>query len=119
MRAIAHIAYVPGVFLNADLDKASEDNERQAFTLELADGRKLGVVQIAGLVARRIVKFVSEGDMLTAGSASASSASAAALMYICRRASTRSSSSASVPSPAKPFSPISPRGEAERAGRRN
>ena len=64
---IAHIAYVPGKFLSADLDKASEDNERQALTLELDDGRRLGVVQIAGLVARRIVKFVNDGDMLKAG----------------------------------------------------
>ena len=64
---IAKITYIPGVFLNAELDKASEDNERQAFTLELADGGKLGVVQIAGLIARRIVKFVSEGERLTAG----------------------------------------------------
>ena len=64
---IARITYIPGVFLNAELDKASEDNERQAFTLELADGGKLGVVQIAGLIARRIVKFVGEGERLTAG----------------------------------------------------
>jgi len=64
---IAKITYIPGVFLNAELDKASEDNERQAFTLELADGGKLGVVQIAGLIARRIVKFVSEGERLAAG----------------------------------------------------
>jgi phosphatidylserine decarboxylase len=64
---IAHIAYVPGRFLSADLDKASADNERQALTLELDDGRMLGVVQIAGLVARRIVKFVNDGDMLKAG----------------------------------------------------
>ena len=64
---IAHIAYVPGKFLSADLDKASLDNERQALTLELDDGKKLGVVQIAGLVARRIVKFVNDGDMLKAG----------------------------------------------------
>lgn len=64
---IARITYIPGVFLNAELDKASEDNERQAFTLELADGSKLGVVQIAGLIARRIVKFVGEGERLTAG----------------------------------------------------
>lgn len=63
----AKITYIPGTFLNAELDKASEDNERQAFTLELADGKKLGVVQIAGLVARRIVKFVGEGERLTAG----------------------------------------------------
>ncbi len=64
---IARIAYVPGAFLNAELDKASEDNERQALTLELKDGRKLGVVQIAGLVARRIVKFVNDGEHLGAG----------------------------------------------------
>jgi phosphatidylserine decarboxylase len=64
---IAHIAYVPGKFLSADLDKASADNERQALTLELDDGRGLGVVQIAGLVARRIVKFVNDGDMLKVG----------------------------------------------------
>lgn len=64
---IARIAYVPGLFLNADLDKASLDNERQALTLELPDGRALGVVQIAGLVARRIVKFVNEDDVLAAG----------------------------------------------------
>ncbi len=64
---ISHLAYVPGAFLNAELDKASEDNERQALTLELPDGRHLGVVQIAGLVARRIVKFVSDGDRLSAG----------------------------------------------------
>ena len=64
---IEKITYIPGIFLNAELDKASEDNERQAFTLELADGRHLGVVQIAGLIARRIVKFVGEGDRLEAG----------------------------------------------------
>jgi phosphatidylserine decarboxylase len=64
---IARIAYVPGKFVNADLDKASEDNERQAVTIELPDGRKLGVVQIAGLIARRIVKFVNEHETLLAG----------------------------------------------------
>jgi len=64
---IRRIAYVPGAFLNADLDKASEDNERQALTIEMADGRALGVVQIAGLIARRIVKFVGEGERLAAG----------------------------------------------------
>jgi phosphatidylserine decarboxylase len=64
---IAKITYIPGAFLNAELDKASEDNERQAFTLELPDGRKIGVVQIAGLIARRIVKFVNEGENLSVG----------------------------------------------------
>jgi phosphatidylserine decarboxylase len=64
---IVHLAYVPGAFLNAELDKASLDNERQALTLELPDGAKLGVVQIAGLIARRIVKFVNDGDRLLAG----------------------------------------------------
>ena len=64
---IVRIAYVPGLFLNADLDKASLDNERQALTLELGSGRRVGVVQIAGLVARRIVKFVDEGAALQSG----------------------------------------------------
>jgi phosphatidylserine decarboxylase len=64
---IRSIVYVPGLFLNADLDKASLDNERQALTLERASGQLIGVVQIAGLVARRIVKFVNEGDHLAAG----------------------------------------------------
>jgi phosphatidylserine decarboxylase len=64
---ITRLAYVPGAFLNAELDKASEDNERQALTLELEDASRIGVVQIAGLVARRIVKFVDEGDRLMAG----------------------------------------------------
>lgn len=64
---ISKINYIPGAFLSADLDKASADNERQALTLELADGGKIGVVQIAGLIARRIVKFVNEGERLTAG----------------------------------------------------
>lgn len=64
---VSKISYIPGAFLSADLDKASADNERQAFTLELADGGKIGVVQIAGLIARRIVKFVNEGERLTAG----------------------------------------------------
>jgi phosphatidylserine decarboxylase len=60
-------SYVPGKFINAELDKASEDNERMAFTLELADKRRIGVVQIAGLVARRIVAFTGQGARLQAG----------------------------------------------------
>jgi phosphatidylserine decarboxylase len=64
---IRRIAYVPGKFLNADLDKASEDNERQHFVVESSDGLKIGFTQIAGLVARRILSFVAEGDAVTAG----------------------------------------------------
>ena len=64
---IARIAYVPGKFLNADLDKASDDNERQYFLIERGDGLKIGMTQIAGLVARRILAFVREGDMVEAG----------------------------------------------------
>lgn len=64
---IERVAYVAGKFINAELDKASEDNERQAFTIAMADGEKIGLVQIAGLVARRIVKFVGEGDSVMAG----------------------------------------------------
>jgi phosphatidylserine decarboxylase len=64
---VTRIAYHPGKFLNASLDKASEDNERNGIVLDLPDGRRLAVVQIAGLVARRIVCFVSEGAILRAG----------------------------------------------------
>jgi phosphatidylserine decarboxylase len=64
---IRRIAYVQGKFVNADLDKASEDNERQHFLIEGADGLKIGVTQIAGLVARRIMSFVHEGDVVEAG----------------------------------------------------
>ena len=64
---IRKIAYVPGKFLNADLDKASEDNERQHFLVERDDGAMIGFTQIAGLVARRILAFVREGDMVGAG----------------------------------------------------
>jgi phosphatidylserine decarboxylase len=64
---IQRIAYVPGKFVNADLDKASEDNERQHLLIEGADGVRIGFTQIAGLVARRILAFVREGDMVEAG----------------------------------------------------
>lgn len=64
---VRRIAYRPGAFLNAALDKASEENERNAIALELADGRTLAVVQIAGLIARRIVCEVREGQSLCAG----------------------------------------------------
>lgn len=60
--------YTPGKFLNADLDKASEDNERCALLIETEGGQKIAVVQIAGLVARRILNDVKEGDVVTAGS---------------------------------------------------
>ena len=64
---VRRIAYVPGKFLNADLDKASEDNERQHFLVERDDGVRIGFTQIAGLVARRILAFVKEGDVVTSG----------------------------------------------------
>jgi phosphatidylserine decarboxylase len=64
---VRRIAYIPGKFLNADLDKASEDNERQHFLVEGADGVKIAFTQIAGLVARRILSFVREGDSVEAG----------------------------------------------------
>jgi phosphatidylserine decarboxylase len=63
---IERIVYKAGKFLNADLDKASEDNERNSFVI--ANGRdRIGVVQIAGLVARRIVSFVREGQVIAVG----------------------------------------------------
>ena len=64
---VKRIAYVPGKFVNADLDKASEDNERQHFLVESPDGVRIGFTQIAGLVARRILSFVREGDSVEAG----------------------------------------------------
>jgi phosphatidylserine decarboxylase len=63
---IERIVYRPGKFLNADLDKASEDNERNGLVVRTPSGR-YGVVQIAGLVARRIVCFVKEGQLVAAG----------------------------------------------------
>ena len=64
---VRRIAYVPGKFINADLDKASEDNERQHVLIEGTDGLRVGFTQIAGLVARRILAFVKEGDPVEAG----------------------------------------------------
>jgi phosphatidylserine decarboxylase len=63
---VARIAYKAGLFVNADLDKASEDNERSGLVIETSHGT-FGVVQIAGLIARRIVTFSKEGDTLVAG----------------------------------------------------
>lgn len=64
---VRRVVYIPGKFMNADLDKASEDNERQHILVERADGTRIGFTQIAGLVARRIVPFVKPGDILAAG----------------------------------------------------
>ena len=64
---ITKVAYRPGKFLNASLDKASVDNERNALAVRLPDGRDYAVVQIAGLVARRIVCDVKAGQTLRTG----------------------------------------------------
>ena len=64
---IKRIVYMPGRFMNADLDKASEENERQHFLVERTDGTSLGFTQIAGLVARRIIPLVRTGDIVAAG----------------------------------------------------
>jgi phosphatidylserine decarboxylase len=64
---ITRIAYRHGAFLNAAVDKASEENERNAMAIRTSDGRELAVVQIAGLIARRIVCTVREGDSLATG----------------------------------------------------
>jgi phosphatidylserine decarboxylase len=63
---VERVVYRAGKFLSADLDKASEDNERNAFLISTA-GVRIGVVQIAGLVARRIVPFAREGEQVAAG----------------------------------------------------
>ena len=64
---VARRAYHPGKFLNASFDKASDENERQSFRLRTQSGLEVGLVQIAGLVARRILAFVEEGTALAAG----------------------------------------------------
>ncbi|MBV8574587.1 MAG: phosphatidylserine decarboxylase [Acetobacteraceae bacterium] len=64
---VTRIAYRHGRFVNASLDKASEENERNAIAIRLPDGREIAVVQIAGLIARRIVCELREGDSVRAG----------------------------------------------------
>ena len=64
---IKAMAYRPGKFLNASLDKASADNERNSLCIEMPDGSQIVVVQIAGLVARRILGFVEKGQSLRTG----------------------------------------------------
>jgi len=64
---VRRLVYMPGKFINADLDKASEENERQHLLVERADGLLIGFTQIAGMVARRIVPFVKPGDTIAAG----------------------------------------------------
>ena len=63
---VDRIAYRPGLFINAELDKASEDNERNSLVITTPTAR-IGVIQIAGLVAKRIVCFVKEGQAIGAG----------------------------------------------------
>ena len=64
---IVKMHYIPGAFLNASLDKASDDNERMLYLTRTPAGQTLAFVQIAGLIARRIVSFVKEGQVLAAG----------------------------------------------------
>ena len=64
---VRRVVYIPGKFLNADLDKASDENERQHVLIERPDGKPFGCTQIAGLVARRIVPFIKPGDIVAAG----------------------------------------------------
>jgi phosphatidylserine decarboxylase len=64
---VRRVVYIPGKFVNADLDKASEENERQHVMIERGDGLAVCFTQIAGLVARRIVPFIKPGDILANG----------------------------------------------------
>ena len=64
---VARVIYIPGKFVNADLDKASDENERQHVLIERNDGLPVAMTQIAGLVARRIVPFIKPGDIVAAG----------------------------------------------------
>jgi phosphatidylserine decarboxylase len=65
--AVERIQYSPGSFLNADLDKASTENERNAMVIRLADGERVAIVQVAGLIARRILCYAKEGQRLARG----------------------------------------------------
>lgn len=64
---VRRVVYIPGKFMNAELDKASEQNERQHILIERTDGLKIGFTQIAGLMAQRIVSFVKPGDIVAKG----------------------------------------------------
>ncbi len=64
---VKRVIYIPGKFVNADLDKASEENERQHVLIERSDGTRICFTQIAGLVARRIAPFIKPGDFIAAG----------------------------------------------------
>jgi len=64
---IENVWYHPGLFVNASFDKASTDNERNALHLRTADGRDVTCVQVAGLIARRILCYVAKGDKLSRG----------------------------------------------------
>lgn len=64
---VESVQYFPGKFINADLDKASTQNERNAVVIKLANGERLAFVQVAGLIARRILCYVKPGDVLSRG----------------------------------------------------
>ncbi|MXO89824.1 phosphatidylserine decarboxylase [Pontixanthobacter aquaemixtae] len=64
---VKRLIYMPGKFMSAELDKASEENERQHILVERSDGVMIGFTQIAGMIARRIIPFVKPGDMIAAG----------------------------------------------------
>ena len=64
---VEQIRYSPGKFVNADLDKASSENERNAMVVRLASGERISVVQVAGLIARRILCYAREGQRLARG----------------------------------------------------
>jgi len=64
---VESVTYQPGAFVNADLDKASSHNERNAVVIRMGDGEQLTVVQVAGLIARRILCYARVGDALQRG----------------------------------------------------
>ncbi|HOX90347.1 MAG TPA: phosphatidylserine decarboxylase [Burkholderiaceae bacterium] len=64
---VEKVEYSAGKFVNADLDKASTENERNAVVIRLGDGQQISCVQVAGLIARRILCYVRPGDVLARG----------------------------------------------------
>ena len=104
---VDRVAYRPGKFLNADLDKASRENERNGLVIDSPHGA-LGVVQIAGLVARRIVCWTGEGEAVTAGERFGLIRFGSRVdVYLPAEAAVRVSSGTGPPLPARRCSPYS------------
>jgi phosphatidylserine decarboxylase len=84
MTSIEQVQYFPGKFVNAGLDKALTENEINAVVINTTDGQTLTIVQVAGLIARRILCYIKAGDTRSAVNDTASYALVRARMSVCR-----------------------------------